>query len=195
MTTSNTNTTPFTFRPEIRGYVKSLCQLAEYANARDTGRWAHQSSNPEHDGVFGSAMRTVEYIIREECGQEVLDAINHSRHGYNFGGCGTFFEDVECTVQEALNKLAEEKLDAMQQGIKENDQAEATYERFTPDGESEGKVTVYVQVTDVDPGTGDVTGYDAGGEEHTFSRYDIIAVYPDTTEEDLAADGPYGRIV
>lgn len=57
----------FIFSDYVDEYVASLLSLMEYANAKKGGRWANQSdSSPAHDGVYGSAQRTLRYIIREE---------------------------------------------------------------------------------------------------------------------------------
>lgn len=103
----------FKFRTGIRGYVKSLAELAEYANNKETGRWHWQSSDPSGDGVYGSTIRTIEFIIREECGQHILDTIGRSRYGFNFGGCSDFLEDIEVAVENAIQDNRQGALDAL----------------------------------------------------------------------------------
>jgi len=98
--------TGFRFRPEVREHVGNLAKLMEFANSIERGKWALQSSDPERNGVYGAAATAVDFIVREECGQEVFDAIQYSRYGYNFGGCGNWLEDVEATIQEAIDEIA-----------------------------------------------------------------------------------------
>ncbi len=103
----------FMFRAEIRNFVKSLAELAEYANDRNIGRWHWQSSDANGDGVYGSAIRTIEYIIREEYGAHILDRIEWSRYGFNFGGCRTWLDSVEVAVEEAIHAHREAVWDAL----------------------------------------------------------------------------------
>jgi hypothetical protein len=102
----------FRFPADVRPFVESLAKLLYFANARDTGKWAWQSSDPAHNGVFGAAMTTVEMIIREVCGAAILEAIGRSRYGWNFGGNGSFLLDIEVAVQTAIETIAQEKWDA-----------------------------------------------------------------------------------
>lgn len=98
----------FRFRPEIRGYVKSLAELMEYANGQNHGRWAwgwtdHPKATP---GVFGFAQRTIAEIVREECGQAVYDKFHTA--DCNFGGSGSWLWDIEECLEEIINPPVEE---------------------------------------------------------------------------------------
>lgn len=110
----------YRFPDDVRPYVKSLSELLYFANAEEPGtsaayrkgsRWAWQSSDPAGNGVFGHAMSTVESIICEVHGEELLNRINCSRYGWNFGGNGSWMEDIEVAVETALEEIKEEKLD------------------------------------------------------------------------------------
>lgn len=95
----------FRFNDKIRSHVKAIADAMEYANSRDDGRWAWQSSEPTCNGVYGALHTAIEHIVRMECGDKVLNYIECSRHGWNYGGNGCFFEDIEVAIDEAINEL------------------------------------------------------------------------------------------
>lgn len=96
--------TAFQFPPEIRPYVRSLTDLMNYANSRNDGKWANQSSDPAYNGVYGNAHNTIVAIVREVCGQDVVDRLDT----WNFGGSGCWLTDVEDGVQDAIDRYIED---------------------------------------------------------------------------------------
>lgn len=57
---------PFKFPVAVAVHVDALLKLMAYANSREDGMWANQSSSKAYDGVYGSAATTLQNILRGE---------------------------------------------------------------------------------------------------------------------------------
>jgi len=88
-------------RDEIRPQVKALADLMMWAN-NQRNSLANQSS------TYGHCEKALRDIIVLEFGQAVYNAIENSRNGWNFGGNGSWIEDVEAAIENAQEELQEE---------------------------------------------------------------------------------------
>jgi len=88
-------------RDEIRPQVEQLANLMMWANSQ-------RSSLANQSSVYGHCEKALRDIIVMEFGQAVYNAIDNSRNGWNFGGNGSFIEDVEAAIENAQEELQEE---------------------------------------------------------------------------------------
>lgn len=97
----------FKFKEPVRTHVRHLTELLEYANSRNDGSWALGYTCVDHrdNGVYGNVQHTIDAIIREELGREVYDAFEHC--DINYGGNGSWLEDFEAAVDEAIEEVSE----------------------------------------------------------------------------------------
>ncbi len=85
----------YRFPAKVRPFVRSLCNLMQYANSIETGQWADG-----RDGVFGHAQNTINAILKEL----KFDAdIRIGNLETNWGGNETWLDDLEIAITEALN--------------------------------------------------------------------------------------------
>jgi len=85
--------------PVVRKHLKNLCELLAYANSRNDGRWANQSTDHDRDGVFGNAFRAVKLIVAEVYGDDFADeAIDR----IDFGSYGSFYHDLLAAIDQTL---------------------------------------------------------------------------------------------
>lgn len=86
---------------QARHAVAALAELMEYANGREDGRWACQSSDPRFNGVYGYAWQTIKEIIRELHGPNIAD---RAEELLNIGGTHSWNRDVCHAVCDALDE-------------------------------------------------------------------------------------------
>lgn len=84
---------------KLVSFLRSLTELMEYANRENTGRWACQSSNPEHNGVYGNVYNTIESILEECFGADIA---RESMDCINYGGNYSWFDDLETAIEETM---------------------------------------------------------------------------------------------
>lgn len=104
-------------RDEIRTQVAALANLMMWANSQRNSL-ANQSS------TYGHCEKALRDIIVMEFGQAVYNAIQNSRNGWNFGGNGSWLEDVEAAIENAQDELREELL-AMDKEAEQQENAAA----------------------------------------------------------------------
>lgn len=87
----------FRFNANVRPQVERIVSVMQWANGN---QYASQTD------VYGSMSKALDLIVVRECGQEVLNTIEHSRNHWNFGGNESWLIDVEVAVDDALQELA-----------------------------------------------------------------------------------------
>jgi hypothetical protein len=92
----------YKFPAQIRPFVQSLADLMYYANSREDGKWANQSENRDYDGVFGAAMTTVRYIVRELFGDAAVEVF---KERLEFGCAPSFMDDIEWTIEQCTFRV------------------------------------------------------------------------------------------
>ena len=93
-----------------REMIAELLKIAKFANSKECGRWAWQSSSEEHDGVYGCMSRGIQFIVREEFrGVKNLPAVFHELCMCEFCSIVTDFsiEEFESAIQAALDAVYE----------------------------------------------------------------------------------------
>ena len=93
---------------EVKKHVAALAELLQYANSRNDKRWAHQSTSPAHNGVFGHAYCTLRCVLEQEYGNQLAE---ETLECVNWGGCSTWCDDIWVAVEEARRRIAERNAD------------------------------------------------------------------------------------
>jgi hypothetical protein len=70
-------------------------------------QWANNNEYASQRDVYGKMSEALSLIVKRECGVDVEDEIEHSRYHYNFGGNGSWLEDVEVAVDHARENLSD----------------------------------------------------------------------------------------
>jgi hypothetical protein len=94
----------FRFGPTVRPHVARLCDLCEFANGIETGKWSHGYSrhDPANAGVYGHAREAIDCIIREVV--KPASVANRAIETIEFGCTGSWLEDVEEAISEAFDE-------------------------------------------------------------------------------------------
>jgi hypothetical protein len=99
--------TSYCFPKDIRDHMRGLCNLMEYANSRDDGRWAQQSSSPAANGVYGALASAVHAIMVELHGAALAKQVMAKAPGL-YGASGSWLLDLEEAAQQVLDEQTQD---------------------------------------------------------------------------------------
>ena len=91
----------FRFNGELRIQVTKIVDVMLWANNCGKSGYAGMNS------VYGGCSKALKSIINAECGSDIMDLIDCSRNGWNFGGNESYTVDVEVAVQAAIDERTE----------------------------------------------------------------------------------------
>ena len=106
----------YRFNDDVRKYLKSLMDLMQYANSRNDGRWANQSSDDQYNGVYGAASTTVRKILTELHGKDLADAIMER---INYGGNYDWLDDLETAVDDVFQDIRDREQEKLELRLEE----------------------------------------------------------------------------
>jgi hypothetical protein len=143
----------FRFNDNVRPQVERIVSVMQ---------WANDNQYASQRDVFGMMEKALCLIVSRECGDDVLDTIEHSRHHWNFGGNESWLVDVEVAVEHAKQEIADSRIQTtvdVMQALSEHRKQPTTADTIERDSQLRNLLLAGIDHTDLVPAQRSTRGH------------------------------------